>query len=99
VTNRRHDLVAVTLTDPREMDWPAIGLMALKDAETGATAWVDSGDNRWREAFAQQAIARQKARDAALTRAQVDRIGVTVGQDYVAPLLAFFEMRARRLRR
>ena len=99
VTNRRHDLVAVTLTDPREMDWPAIGLMALKDVETDATAWVDSGDTRWREAFAQQAIARQKARDAALTRAQVDRIDVTVGQDYVTPLLAFFEMRARRLRR
>jgi len=99
VTNRRHDLVAVTLTDPREMDWPAIGLVALKDAETGATAWVDSGDTRWREAFAQQAITRQKARDAALTRAQVDRIDVTVGQDYVTPLLAFFEMRARRLRR
>jgi uncharacterized protein (DUF58 family) len=99
VTNRRHDLVAVTLTDPREMDWPAVGLVALQDAETGATAWVDSGDARWREAFAQQAIARQNARDAALTRAQVDRIDVTVGQDYVAPLLAFFEMRARRLRR
>jgi uncharacterized protein (DUF58 family) len=99
VTNRRHDLVAVTLTDPREMDWPAIGLVALKDAETGATAWVDSGDTRWRKAFAQQAVARQQARDAAMTRAQVDRIDVTVGQDYVAPLLAFFEMRARRLRR
>jgi uncharacterized protein (DUF58 family) len=99
ITNRRHDLVAVTVTDPRELVWPAVGLVALKDAETGATTWVDSGDAAWRETFTRQATARQVARDAALTRAQVDRIDITVGQDYVAPLLAFFEMRARRLRR
>jgi uncharacterized protein (DUF58 family) len=99
VTNRRHDLVAVTVTDPRELAWPAVGLVALEDAETGATIWVDSGAGVWRETFARQATARQAARDAALTRSQVDRINVTVGQDYVAPLLAFFEMRARRLRR
>jgi len=99
VTNRRHDLVAVSLTDPREITWPAVGLVALEDAETGTQLWVDSGDSDWRKAFARQAAARQAARDAALTRAQVDRIDVTVGQDYVGPLLAFFEMRARRWRR
>jgi len=99
VTNRRHDLVAVTLIDPRELDWPAVGLVALQDAETGATAWVDSNDAAWREAFRQQAAAHLKARDDALTRAKVDRINITAGQDYVGPLLAFFEMRARRLRR
>jgi uncharacterized protein (DUF58 family) len=99
VTNRRHDLVAVTLTDPRELTWPAVGLVALRDAETGATTWVDSGDPAWRQAFARQAAARQAARDAALTRAQVDRIDVTAGEDYVEPLLKFFKMRARRWRR
>lgn len=99
VTNRRHDLVAVTVTDPRETAWPAIGLVALQDAETEETAWVDSSSLGWRQAFAEQAAERTAARDAALTRAQVDRIDVTVGQDYVGPLLAFFEARARRLRR
>ncbi len=99
LTNRRHDLVAVTLTDPLETQWPAVGLVALQDAETGATTWVDSGDRAWREAFGRQAAARRAALDAALTRAQMDRIHVMVGQDYVGPLLAFFETRARRLRR
>jgi uncharacterized protein (DUF58 family) len=99
VTNRRHDLVAITLTDPREQAWPAVGLVALQDAETGATAWVDSNDPAWRAAFARQAAARQDARDAAFTQAGVDRVDVTVGKDYVGPLLAFFETRARRLRR
>jgi uncharacterized protein (DUF58 family) len=99
LTNRRHDLVAVTLTDPLETQWPAVGLVALQDAETGATTWVDSGDRAWRGAFGRQAAARRAALDAALTRAQMDRIHVMVGQDYVGPLLAFFETRARRLRR
>jgi uncharacterized protein (DUF58 family) len=99
ITNRRHDLVAVTVTDPRELAWPAVGLVALKDAETGAMTWIDSSAEMWRETFARQATARETARDATLTRARVDRIDVTVGQDYVVPLLAFFEMRARRLRR
>jgi uncharacterized protein (DUF58 family) len=92
-------LVAITLTDPRETEWPSVGLVALEDAETGATVWVDGGDHAWREAFARKAAARQAARGATLTKAQVDRIDVTVGQDYVGPLLAFFEMRARRWRR
>lgn len=99
VTNRRHDLVAITLTDPREVAWPAVGLVGLEDAETGTTTWIDSGDRAWREAFAERAAAHQSARDAALSRAQVDRVDVTVGEDYVGPLLAFFEERERRLRR
>ncbi len=99
VTNRRHDLVAVNLSDPREMAWPPVGLVALQDAETGATTWVDSDNRAWRQAFARQAAAHRAARDAVLTQAQVDRIDVTLGQDYVKPLLAFFRARARRLRR
>ncbi len=99
VTNRRHDLVAVSITDPREMVWPGVGLVALEDAETGARRWIDSGDPAWREAFAAQAAARCAARDAAFTRAQVDHIAVTAGEDYVEPLLAFFRARARRWRR
>lgn len=99
VTNRRHDLVAVVISDPREMSWPEVGLVALEDAETGACLWVDSGGSDWREAFAQQAAGRRAARDAAFTRAQVDHIDLAVGEDYVEPLLAFFKARARRWRR
>lgn len=99
VTNRRHDLVAVTITDPRETAWPDVGLLALQDAETGQRLWVDSGSSAWRVAFAQQAAARREARDAAFIRAQVDHIDVQAGKDYVDPLLAFFRARAQRWRR
>jgi uncharacterized protein (DUF58 family) len=99
VTNRRHDLVAISITDPREAVWPNVGLVVLEDAETGARRWIDSGDPSWRKEFAAQATARCAVRDAAFTRAQVDHIGVTVGEDYVEPLRAFFRARARRWRR
>ena len=99
VTNRRHDLVAVSVTDPREMAWPNVGLVTLEDAETGSRLWIDSGDPAWREAFAEQAAARRADRDAIFARAQVDHVGVSVGEDYVDPLLAFFRDRARRRRR
>jgi uncharacterized protein (DUF58 family) len=99
VTNRRHDLVAITISDPREMVWPDTGLVALEDAETGDRLWVDSGEPVWREAYALKATARQSARDATFSRGQVDHIDVTLGEDYVEPLLRFFKARARRWRR
>jgi uncharacterized protein (DUF58 family) len=99
VTNRRHDLVAVSISDPREVVWPDVGLVAVEDAETGASLWIDSGDPIWRDAFIEQSAACRAARDAAFVRAQVDQIDVALGQDYVEPLLAFFRERARRWRR
>lgn len=99
VTNRRHDLVAVSVTDPRECDWPDVGLVALHDAETGKRVWVDSGSAAWRQSFAVQSNARRVARDAAFTHAKVDHIPVTLGEDYITPLTAFFRARARRWRR
>jgi uncharacterized protein (DUF58 family) len=99
VTNRRHDLIAVSVSDPREMRWSDSGLVALEDAETGSLVWVDSGDPAWRSAFSRRAEALRNARDAAFSRAKVDHIDVIVGESYVEPLLAFFEERARRWRR
>jgi uncharacterized protein (DUF58 family) len=99
VTNRRHDLIAVSTSDPREMEWPDAGLVALEDAETGSRLWVDSGQPAWREAFVQQATTQRDARNAVFSRAQVDHIDVTVGKDYIGPLLAFFKARAQRWRR
>lgn len=99
VTNRRHDMVAVTMRDPREIRWPNAGLVALEDAETGQRRWIDSGSRAWRRAFAERATQQLVARNTVLNRAKVDRIDVTVGEDYIGPLLSFFRARARRLAR
>lgn len=99
VTNRRHDLVGVALTDDREQFWPDVGLVALEDAETGKQIWVDSSNHHWRHHFSTAVQAHQEARVETLSRAQIDHISITVGEDYVEPLMTFFHNRARRWRR
>lgn len=101
ISNRRHDVIAVTVSDPRERAkaWPNVGLVALEDAETGQIRWVDTGHRAWREAFNKHAAAWQAERNQVLRQAKVDRIDITTDKDYVLPLTTFFEKRAQRLRR
>jgi uncharacterized protein (DUF58 family) len=99
VSNRRHDVIAVTLSDPREQEWPSIGLVALEDAETGQVQWVDTGSRQWRAAFTDRVSQLHLARNRTLRKAKVDRIDITTDAEYVTPLTVFFEKRARRLRR
>lgn len=99
VSNRRHDVIAVTLTDPREQEWPGIGLVALEDAETGQVQWVDTGSPQWRAAFVDRVNQLHLDRNRTLRHAKVDRIDITTDAEYVTPLTVFFEKRARRLRR
>jgi len=99
VANRRHDIIAVTITDPREHEWPNVGLVALEDAETGQIKWVDTGSRHWRRDFSERVSELRLARERVFRKAKVDRIDISTGSDYVIPLTNFFEQRARRLRR
>jgi uncharacterized protein (DUF58 family) len=99
VSNRRHDIIAVTLSDPREYEWPDVGLLALEDAETGQIQWVDTGSRQWRRSFIERVNELRLARERVFRKAKVDRIDITTNSDYVIPLTNFFEQRARRLRR
>jgi uncharacterized protein (DUF58 family) len=99
VSNRRHDIIAVTLSDPREWEWPRVGLVALEDAETGQMQWVDTSHRQWRETFTERVNELQLARQRIFRKAKVDRIDITTDAEYVTPLTVFFEKRARRLQR
>ena len=99
ISNRRHDVIAVTMSDPREQDWPNVGLLALEDAETGQVQWVDTGSSHWRQSFADKVSELKVARDRVFRKAKVDRIDITTDAEYVTPLTTFFEKRVRRLRR
>ena len=100
ISNRRHDVIAVNLDDPREVsDWPNVGLLTLEDAETGQLQWVDTGSRRWREAFTERVNELQLARNRVFRKAKVDQIDISTDAEYVTPLTTFFERRARRLRR
>ncbi len=69
---QRHEVVAVRLSDPLERELPDIGLMLMQDAETGEQLFVDTGDKRFRDRFAQAAARREEALLAALTQAGVE---------------------------
>jgi len=99
ITGRRNDVIAVVLSDPREQSWPDVGLVGLRDAETGSIAWIDTASADWRKQFQQQTRRFQRMRDQALSRAGVDRIDVPVDGDYVQALTRFFQQRAQRIRR
>lgn len=92
----RHDLVAVRVVDPREEALPAVGLLTVVDAETGAAAVVDTSSARVRAAFAARAADRAARTEAALRASRVDHFTVRTDADYVEPLAAFFRTRARR---
>jgi uncharacterized protein (DUF58 family) len=98
-TNRRHDVIAIVLSDPREQRWPNAGLVGVSDAETDVIQWVDTGSAEWQQQFVERVERFREMRDAALSRAGVDRIDIPPDGDYVAALGLFFRQRARRIYR
>ncbi len=94
--NRRHDVVAVQITDPYELELPALGRLVLEDAETGEIVEVGTGDARKRAAFAERQ-ARAQADLARLFRtAGIDSIQLRTDQPYTVALGKFFETREKR---
>jgi uncharacterized protein (DUF58 family) len=96
--NTRHDLVAVTVTDPREHVLPDVGFISLVDAETGQIVEVDTRHPRVRELFQSQAAARQASTSAELRKVGVDELAIRTDEDYLKSLNRFFHMRERRFR-
>lgn len=97
--NRKHDVVAVRVADPRESAIESGGLVTLEDAETGARRLVDTGSAAFREAVLGESQARTESLERALRRVGIDLITVDAAQSVVDPLLRFFRMREKRNRR
>jgi uncharacterized protein (DUF58 family) len=94
--NRKHDLVAVQVTDPRELELPDLGRLVFQDAETGEIVEVNTGDARKRHAFAERQAKSHEQMARVFRRAGVDAIQLRTDQDYTAALTRFFETRERR---
>ena len=99
VASKRHDVVAVTITDPRELSLPGVGLIELEDAETGEEVLVDTGDADWRRQYAEYNEAVREARDRQFRVTGVDAIHIRTDQPYIDPLLQFFKFRERKFAR
>lgn len=98
-TARRHDLTAITISDPRELDLPAAGLVEVEDAETGDHVLVDTSNPRLRAAYTARAIAARDERRRLLAGMGIGRVELTTSESYVEPLSAYFRRRAGRSRR
>lgn len=96
VANRRYDLIAIDVSDPRERELPRVGMVELEDAETGERISLDTGDRRVVEQFAHEVEKRRAEKERDFRRLGVDRIAVSTDRPYVEPLERFFRMRARR---
>jgi uncharacterized protein (DUF58 family) len=97
--NRKHDVVASLITDPREADMPPAGLVTLEDAESGRTRLVDTRSTEFRTQLAQRAKTRQDELRADLRGSGMDLIVFDASASMVDPLLKFFRERERRSRR
>ena len=98
VANRRHDLVAIALEDPREYDLPAIGIVELEDAETGEGIMVDFGDSAVRDAFQKLTRKERDERDSLFRRMGLDAVNISTQGAYHEPLMQFFRMRAKKIK-
>ncbi len=94
--NRRHDLVAIQITDRYELELPPLGRLVLKDAETGEVVEVNTGDARKREAFAQRQARAQAELQRVFRSAKIDSIQLRTDQPYSTALGRFFENREKR---
>jgi uncharacterized protein (DUF58 family) len=94
--NRKHDLVAVQVTDPRELELPNLGRLIFQDAETGEIVEVNTGDTRKRQAFAERQAGAQREILRLFRRAGIDAFQLRTDQEYGASLSRFFETREKR---
>jgi uncharacterized protein (DUF58 family) len=94
--NRRHDMVAVHIEDPREREIPDLGVVSLEDAETGELVELDTGDPTIRDTFHERSTQRAKALVSDLRGEGVDTLELLTDAPYLPALQRFFKNRKRR---
>ena len=95
-TNRRHDLIAVHVEDPRERELPNVGIVALEDAETGEIVELDTASPRVRDRFKQQSLERARRLVSDFRSEGVDTLQLQTDSAYMPALQRFFKTRERR---
>ncbi len=96
IANRKHDIIAMKISDPRELAFDNVGLIELEDAETGETLIIDTGSRAFRNDFADRANRDNSDLQYALRLIDVDFIQIITNESYIVPLITFFKMREKR---
>ena len=93
IASSKHDIVAIEVFDKRDSELPNVGIIEVRDAETGATEWLDSSSRRVREFWAQNYLERREKMQNLLRHNRIDFASVTTDGDYVAELIKMFKQR------
>ncbi|MBD5329957.1 MAG: DUF58 domain-containing protein [Bacteroides sp.] len=93
IANKKHDLAAIQVYDRRDAEMPDVGLIRLRDMETGVDRWIDTSSKRARKAYAKEWYDRQQRLSATVTRSGVDLAQITTDEDFVKALLGLFRRR------
>jgi hypothetical protein len=93
IASRKHDLIALQVYDPREVEIPPVGLVKLQDAETGAWKWVDTSDSFTRKAYNKWWLSNQQQLMQVFRKSGVDNASIRTNEDYIKPLINIFKKR------
>jgi uncharacterized protein (DUF58 family) len=99
IMGKQHDLIAVSVSDPREISMPDVGLIELEDAETGERIIIDTSSMAVRRQYEQLGTSRQESLRKLFRSIDVNHLEILNGRDYVLDLIRFFKMRERRFRK
>lgn len=94
--NRRHDVVVLRLSDPRDMSVPKLGFVSVEGLEKGAARYFGAWGARARRKYQVESVAIRLAQDEICRRAKADLIDLRCGEDAIVPLMRFFRTRERR---
>jgi uncharacterized protein (DUF58 family) len=93
IANRKHDLVALRIYDPREQELPAMGLVPFRDAETGDLQWVNTSNPLVRRNYKARALEQQSKMQDLFRRSGVDYTSIATNESYIKPLMTLFKRR------
>lgn len=93
IANKKHDLAAIQVYDKRDAEIPDVGLIRVKDMETGSDRWIDTSSKKARKAYARMWYDRQQRLSSVVTRSGVDIARVSTDEEFVKPLLSLFRRR------
>ena len=93
ISSKKHDIAAIQVYDIRETELPNVGILKLKDAETGQRIYIDTADNKVRKMYKYSWGETQLANQKAFTRSGVDSVSIATSDDYVKKLIQLFKFR------
>lgn len=96
IANKKHDVIAVSITDPREQELPNVGFIELRDAESGETLLVDTSNTHARKEYSALCNRQTQERSKLFRSMGVDEIVINTGKHYIDPIVRFFRIREKR---